>query len=532
MSPDLKKIIPEKLYEASVLLASNKQHKAEKLLREYLYENPLDVNAMKLLADIGIKQRAYLDAGNLLIRALDIEPEYDEARLSYANLLHARQLPFESLKQLEILLEKNPKNIHYLNLKAVNLAQANQHAEALNLFREIKKRFNSKTLNNGQFYLQFGHTLRANGDIKEAIEAYLEAIKCKEGYGEAYWGLANLKTYKFSQDDFTKIKKLLNDKDCKRHDYFHLLFTLGKAEEDRGNFQNSIAAYMKGNQIKSREVLWNVNEFAEECKKIKNFFTTEFFEQFKDVGSDLSDPIFVVGLPRSGSTLVEQILSSHSLIEGTTEHQNIIALSRKISKKRKSSDKSHYPSGILDIEKNEFKKMGEAYINNTLDQRNTSKPYFIDKMPNNFFHIGLIHLILPNAKIIDARRNPMDCCFSNYKQLFGSGQGFTYSLNRIANYYIEYINLMNHWEKVLPGKVHRVVYEDMVRDTKNEIEKLIEFCGFEIEADCFQFYKNKRAVRTPSSEQVRQPIYSKGIGYWKNFEEWLTPLKEILEKHG
>jgi len=206
MSPDLKKIIPEKLYEASVLLASNKQHKAEKLLREYLYENPLDVNAMKLLADIGIKQRAYLDAGNLLIRALDIEPEYDEARLSYANLLHARQLPFESLKQLEILLEKNPKNIHYLNLKAVNLAQANQHAEALNLFREIKKRFNSKTLNNGQFYLQFGHTLRANGDIKEAIEAYLEAIKCKEGYGEAYWGLANLKTYKFSQDDFTKIK--------------------------------------------------------------------------------------------------------------------------------------------------------------------------------------------------------------------------------------------------------------------------------------------------------------------------------------
>ena len=265
MSPDLKKIIPEKLYEASVLIASNKQHKAEKLLREYLFENPLDVNAMKLLADIGIRQRAYFDAGNLLTRALDIEPEYDEARLSYANLLHARQLPFESLKQLEILLEKNPKNIHYLNLKAVNLAQANKHAEALKLFREIKKKFNSKILNNGQFYLQFGHTLRANGDVKEAIEAYLEAIKCKEGYGEAYWGLANLKTYKFSQTDFERIKWLLNDKNCKRHDYFHLLFSLGKAEEDRGNYKNSIAAYMKGNQVKSKEVLWNVDEFADEC---------------------------------------------------------------------------------------------------------------------------------------------------------------------------------------------------------------------------------------------------------------------------
>ena len=299
MSPDLKKIIPEKLYEASVLLASNKQHKAEKLLREYLFDNPLDVNAMKLLADIGIRQRAYFDAGNLLTRALDIEPDYDEARLSYANLLHARQLPFESLKQLEILLKKEPNNIHYLNLKAVNLAQANKHEEALILFKEIKERFSSNTLNNGQFYLQYGHTLRANGQIEEAISAYLDAIKCKEGYGEAYWGLANLKTYSFSDKDFNTIKDLLSDSNCKRHDYYHLLFTLGKAEEDRKNFKNSIAAYMKGNQVKSKEVLWNVKEFAIECQNIKNFFTKQFFRKFSDVGTDLNDPIFVVGLPRS-----------------------------------------------------------------------------------------------------------------------------------------------------------------------------------------------------------------------------------------
>tara|TARA_B100000614_G_scaffold257576_1_gene278098 strand:- start:892 stop:1758 length:867 start_codon:yes stop_codon:yes gene_type:complete len=285
---------------------------------------------------------------------------------------------------------------------------------------------------------------------------------------------------------------------------------------------------MKGNQVKSNEVQWNIENFHQDCKEIKEFFTKEFFEEKKYYGSKLDDVIFVVGLPRSGSTLIEQILSSHSFIEGTTEHQNIIALSRKISKKRKASDVSEYPTALAKIPKEDIKLMGDQYINNTLDQRVTDKPYFIDKMPNNFIHIGLIHLILPNAKIIDARRNPMDCCFSCYKQLFGSGQGFTYSLNRIGNYYREYISLMNHWDKVLPGKIHRVLYENMIDDTENEIRKLIDFCNLEFEENCIEFYKNKRAVRTPSSEQVRQPIYKKGIDQWKNYEKWLYPLKETL----
>jgi hypothetical protein len=308
-----------------------------------------------------------------------------------------------------------------------------------------------------------------------------------------------------------------------------LLFALGKAEEDSKNFKLAMAAYTKGNTIKSKQVPWDSKNFTNECDEIINFFSKDFFDKFKGLGDKNTDPIFVVGLPRSGSTLVEQILSSHSLVEGTTELQNIIALSRKIANKKNSSSKSEYPSALKDMKKSEFKKMGEAYIQNTLDQRVTDKPYFIDKMPNNFLHIGLIHLILPNAKIIDTRRNPMDCCFSCYKQLFGSGQGFTYSQNRIGNYYLDYLKIMKHWDEVLPNKVHRVIYEDMVNDTEVEIRKLIDFCELDFEESCLNFFKTKRTVRTPSSEQVRQPIYKKGVGQWEYFESWLNPLKETLK---
>ena len=274
---------------------------------------------------------------------------------------------------------------------------------------------------------------------------------------------------------------------------------------------------------------WDSRKFTKECDELIDFFTEDFLTNNLNTGDLNTDPIFIVGLPRSGSTLLEQILSSHSLVEGTTELQNIIALSRKIANKKNSQSKSEYPSSLAKTHKEEFQKMGAAYIKNTLDQRVTDKPYFIDKMPNNFVHIGLIYLILPNAKIIDARRNPMDCCFSCYKQLFGSGQGFTYSQNRIGNYYLDYLRIMEHWDKVLPGKVHRVIYEDMIEDTENEIKKLLKFCDLKFEQGCIDFYKTKRTVRTPSSEQVRQPIYKKGIGQWKNYEPWLGDLIKTLQ---
>ena len=518
--------IPEELLDAARLIAENKLKKAEPILRNYLKEYPLDVNAMKLLGDIGVKFRAYKDAGYLLVRALDLSPDYDEARLSYANLLYKRQLPYEALEQIQILLEKDKNNPQYLTLKAVNLALANQHDEAIKIFEII---INNKKIENNQLYLSYGHTLRAIGRLDESIQAYKNAITTKTGFGEAYWSLANLKTYQFTTNDIEDLKELLSSKDTKMDDYFHLLFALGKAEEDNKNYKNSIAAYIKGNTLKSKQVPWDSKKFSHECDELISFFTKEFFEQYEGVGDQNSDPIFIVGLPRSGSTLIEQILSSHSLVEGTTELQNIIALSRKIANKKDTKSKSEYPSALSQIKKDEFKKMGEAYIQNTLDQRVTDKPYFIDKMPNNFVHIGLINLILPNAKIIDARRNPMDCCFSCYKQLFGSGQGFTYSQNRIGNYYLDYLKIMEHWDKVLPGKVHRVLYENMIEDTEKQIRQLLKYCDLEFEESCLNFYKTKRTVRTPSSEQVRQPIYKKGIGQWNNFEPWLGDLKKTLQ---
>ena len=256
------------------------------------------------------------------------------------------------------------------------------------------------------------------------------------------------------------------------------------------------------------------------------------FNKFDGVGDKNTDVIFILGFARSGSTLVEQILASHSLVEGTTELQNIIALSRKIGDKKSTNDISKYPKIIETFDKAQFKQMGESYLENTLDQRVTDKPYFIDKMPNNFSHIGLIHLILPNAKIIDARRNPMDCCYSCYKQLFGSGQGFSYSFNRIGNYYLDYLRLMSHWDQTLPKKIYRVTYEDMVSNTESEIRKLLDYCGLEFEENCLNFYNNKRAVRTPSAEQVRQPIYDSGLKYWKNFEDELSPLKNMFIENG
>ena len=291
-----------------------------------------------------------------------------------------------------------------------------------------------------------------------------------------------------------------------------------------------MAAYIKGNQIKSKQVPWKPQQFNQECSNIKNFFTKELFQTLQPCGSEVMDPIFVVGLPRSGSTLIEQILSSHSLIEGTTELQNIIALSRKIGEvdgKNRDSE-SNYPKKLESIRTKIFKEMGDAYIQNTQSQRIKNTPFFIDKMPNNFIHIGLIQLILPNAKIIDARRNPMDCSFSCYKQLFGSGQGFTYSLNRISNYYLDYLEIMDHWDEVLPGKIHRVQYEDMINNTEDEIRKLLDYCGVNFEKDCLNFFNNKRAVRTPSSEQVRQPIYNSSVKHWKNFEPYLGDLKEVF----
>ena len=357
--------------------------------------------------------------------------------------------------------------------------------------------------------------------------AYRKAIELSPSIGEIYWSLANLKTFEFTDEDIARMRERFRPDDGDPDDQGHLAFALGKAFEDREDFDRSFQYYEQGNSIRARHHRHNMKiNIMDTARQIKSL-DAGFFAARASHGCTAADPIFVVGLPRSGSTLVEQILASHSQVEGTTELPDIIAISRKLGAASRENPAGKYPEILAGLPPETFRELGQGYIETTRVQR-TDTPYFIDKMPNNFRHIGLIHLILPNARIIDARRHPMGACFSGFKQLFASGQTFTYDLKGIAYYYRDYIKLMDHWDEVLPGRVHRVQYEDMVNNTEFEIRRLLEHCGLEFEEQCLRFYETERAVRTPSSEQVRQPVYMHGLEQWRNYEAHLGPLKDAL----
>ena len=515
----------KELIDAAELIADGKVAKAEAILRPFLKTNPLNVNAIRLLAEIGLELGALKDAENLLIRCLELAPDYHAARYSYTNVLYKRHRFKDAIAMLDELLEIEPDNGVWLTMKAANLVEINEHQQAMEIFEYIIEKFPS----NPQVYMSYGHALRAVGRAEESIAAYKKCIEQGTGLGEAFWSLANLKTYKFSEGKIAQMEAILRDKSCDYRDYYHLLFALGKAREDRKEHQLAMAAYAKGNQVRGKSVPWSVERFHQDTQKIKSLFSEDFFREKQSMGCLANDPIFIVGLPRAGSTLIEQILSSHSQVEGTAELADIIALARKIDGKIHRDDPGLYPWALAQMTTEQFTEMGQAYLDNTAVQRVAKTPRFIDKMPNNFSHVGLINLILPNAKIIDARRNPMDCCFSGYKQLFASGQGFTYGQERIGRYYRDYVDLMDHWDRVLPGRVLRVSYEAMVEDTENQVRRLLEYCQLPFEEQCLNFYENKRTIRTASSEQVRQPIYRSGMNQWQPFEQWLAPLQEALE---
>jgi tetratricopeptide (TPR) repeat protein len=515
----------KELIDAAELIADGKVAKAEAILRPFLKTNPLNVNAIRLLAEIGLELGALKDAENLLIRCLELAPDYHAARYSYTNVLYKRHRFKDAIAMLDELLEIEPDNGVWLTMKAANLVEINEHQQAMEIFEYIIEKFPS----NPQVYMSYGHALRAVGRAEESIAAYKKCIEQGTGLGEAFWSLANLKTYKFSEGKIAQMEAILRDKSCDYRDYYHLLFALGKAREDRKEHQLAMAAYAKGNQVRGKSVPWSVERFHQDTQKIKSLFSEDFFREKQSMGCLANDPIFIVGLPRAGSTLIEQILSSHSQVEGTAELADIIALARKIDGKIHRDDPGLYPGALAQMTTEQFTEMGQAYLDSTAVQRVANTPRFIDKMPNNFSHVGLINLILPNAKIIDARRNPMDCCFSGYKQLFASGQGFTYGQERIGRYYRDYVDLMDHWDRVLPGRVLRVSYEAMVEDTENQVRRLLEYCQLPFEEQCLNFYENKRTIRTASSEQVRQPIYRSGMNQWQPFEQWLAPLQEALE---
>lgn len=511
------------LLEAIDLLREGKLAKAEQLARDYLKRQPADVSAIRILADIGIKLGQFDDARNLLERCLELAPDFHLARHNYAVVLVRQQKLEAAAEQVERLLAKEPGNPNFLILKGTILVRMGEHGEALEIYERVLKDYP----NQPRAQMNYGHTLKTVGRLDESIQAYRECIRLSPGIGEAYWSLANLKTFEFSADDIELMESQVTKEGGDANDQAHIAFALGKALEDHRRYDESFKYYARGNSIRKvnhrHDPRINVFNSVRQVKTLDE----AFFTAHKGQGFDAPDPIFIVGLPRSGSTLLEQILASHSQVEGTAELTDIITISRKLAKKSRENSAGYYPEILKDLSAEKTRELGEGYIKSTRIQRSV-EPYFIDKMPNNFQHIGLIHLILPNAKIIDARRHPMGCCFSGFKQLFARGQAFTYDLDYIGKYYRDYVLLMDHWDRVLPGRVLRVQYEDMVSDTENQIRRMLDYCGLEFEQQCLRFYETKRAIRTPSAEQVRQPIYTSGTDHWRNYEAHLGPLKKAL----
>ncbi|MFT6329579.1 MAG: putative Zn-dependent protease [Bermanella sp.] len=496
---------------------------SERHCRDYLKQSPDDVSGLRLLAEIAIKLGVFEDAEQLLVHCLSLAPDYHLARLNYAHVLNKQEKSQQALLEIETLEKHQPNVPPQQILKAAILVRLGQFEEAIVLYDSLIKALPEQA----NLYTSRGHALKTIGEQDAAIASYRHAIACEPSYGEAYWSLANLKTFGFEQSEIQQMKKQMETKNLPSLDRINICFALGKALEDSKEFEQSFHYYKLGNQFKQSIERYDADETTELIERTITTCQLPIFENNFEHGCSKADPIFIVGLPRSGSTLLEQILASHSMVDGTKELPDIIAIVRKLSDRKKRNEISKYPEIIAKLSAQQRLALGNEYISKTQIHRGDA-PFFIDKMPNNFAHIGLIKLILPNAKIIDARRQPMSACFSGFKQLFSTGQAFSYDLENIARYYKDYLHLMEHWHKVLPNQVLTVSYEDVVNDFENQVKQVLDFCGLPFEQNCLEFYNNSRAVNTASSEQVRQPINTKGLDAWKPFEEFLSPLQSKL----
>ena len=515
--------LPKPLVAVIDLIAQSKLVKAEQLCKAFMQKNPRHVEGMRLLASIGTRLGALDDAEFLLESAIEFAPENTRARIDYIQVLRKRQNYAEALHQAKVLLEKDPKNPQFQSVFAVESMQSGDFDTALSVFESILERLPEDPVT----LTSRGHALKTQGQTDAAVDSYRRAINKFPAHGEAYYSLANLKLFRFSDDEITAMEAQDATVGISHMSKTYLNFALGKAYEDKGLIDKSFACYERGNAHKKVQSRYKSSELTAEFKAQAQVFDKAFVARHSDTGCVAPDPIFIVGLPRSGSTLLEQILSSHSQVDGTMELPNMLALAQKLRRGERMSSTNHYPAVLNDLSQQQLAEFGEQFLRETRVHRG-SAPFFIDKMPNNFRHIGLISLILPNAKIIDARRHPMACCFSGFKQLFAEGQEFTYGLEEIGTYYKDYVELMDHWDKVLPDKVLRVQYEDVVADLDTQVRRILDYCGLEFEESCISFYETDRSIRTPSSEQVRQPIYQSGVEQWKNFEIYLDPLKEAL----
>ncbi len=513
-----------RLPDAATALKKNEIGVAEPLLRGFLKEHPTDAHALRMYAEVAVRLGRYEDAEKIFARCLQVAPGFLAARHRYTIVLHHLNRAPEMLAQTELLLKCAPDNPHFRNLNAAALVRVGDFVRAIELYEKLVEDYPDQL----KVWLSYGDALKVQGRQNDAIAAYRRCIALQSNFGEAYWSLANIKTFRFTPEETEDIRAQLAHGRPTDEDLTHLHFALGKAFEDEGLYAESFDQYEKGNALRRAAIAYDAEETTAYVRHSKTLFTREFFRVRAGVGCDARDPIFVVGLPRSGSTLIEQILSSHSAIEGTAELPEINAFALRLGQRKRIEDPSAYPEILASLDSDGLKRMGEEYLERTRIQRRSDRPFFVDKMPRNFAHVGLIHLILPNAKIIDVRRDPLNCCFSCFKQHFARGHGFAYNLGELGRYYRDYVELMAHYDDVLPGRVHRVIYEDLIENTEREVRRLLSYCGVPFEESCLRFYETKRPIRTPSSQQVRTPIFKDGLVHWRNYETWLGPLKATL----
>jgi tetratricopeptide (TPR) repeat protein len=521
------KSMPPEVITATGMFCEGDLVASERLIRAFLLRHGDHVEGMRLLARIGIARDILDDAEVLLAGALAMAPDYIELRRDLACVMLDRHKHAESIAELDQLLALDPKNVDYRTLHATATVGLGDHEGGIREFTGLLADIDPHSRLAADLHLSIAHAQKTLGRREESIQAYRQAIRVRPRFGDAYWSLANLKTYEFSDAEIGEIETAEADPATDPLDRYHLCFALGKAYEDGGDYARSWQYYERGNALVRARSRYRAELLEQNTAHQKRFCTPEFFRQRSGYGTDSREPIFILGMPRAGSTLLEQILASHSQVEGTQELANVPRAVLDLQGYDPDLNDPRYPKCLLEMPAEAFQSLGDKYLADTRIYR-TDKPRFIDKMPNNFRHIGLIHLMLPNARIIDARREPMACCFGNLKQLYARGQEFAYSIDDIARYYRTYLELMEHWDTALPGRVLRVQHEDVVNDLEGSVRRILDFCELPFEPACLDFHRTERSIRTASSEQVRQPIFREGLDQWRQFESWLGPLRAAL----
>ncbi len=496
---------------------------AERLYRRVLRQSPRNVDALRLLALIAVRADRGDDAELLLRQAIGIAPDFILAVLDLGRLLKDQDRYGEALDCFDRAIALDPSHppAHYL--RASTLARASFTDDAIEAYRRCLE---LKTDHIGAL-LGLGHMLKAVGRYDECVASYQACIRHAPDFGETYWSLANLKTYRFDDQAVAEMEKRAAAGGENEQSQVNFLFALGKAYEDRRDFERAWHFYRSGNAAQRSQIAYDPVQTEVMNDRLIEVYTAEFLQSLRGAGNPDPSPVFILGLPRSGSTLLEQILASHGQVEGTSELPYIGRVATSLNRNR--ADGVNYPEAMRELAPANVAALGADYLAQAHMHRRTGAPRFIDKMPNNFPNVGLIAAILPNAKIIDARRHPLDACLSCYRQLFAKGQNFTYDLTEIGEYYLQYQRMMNHWSRVLPGRVLTVQYEEVVSNFEAQVRRLLAFCGLPWDDACLKFHESDRPVRTPSAEQVRQPIYDRSIGHWRHYQRYLDELIEVID---